>query len=281
MNVVPSAIFAAVNQVEEAFGLKLVTRSRSKGIHPTATGKLLLTKIRHLLDEYENLLKGGADLKNQLTGTLRVGYYAPIAPAFMPGIARELVRASNSVVVKFIECDNQSAQEGLLTGEYDVIICVAAGMRPEVTYETLLEVPAYLLLARDHALATRKTVSIDRLKDEKLVLLDLPVVAEYYRNNFHKACISPSIVATATTVEMVRSLVGAGVGCSILHMRPLVDISYAGHPLAAIPFHPALKPMQLVMGYLPDNPRRLVQAFTDEMRKYFLSERARDIIVNL
>ncbi len=269
MNVVPSAVLTAVNQVEDAFGLKLTLRQRSKGIELTATGRILTVKIRHLLDEYETLLKEGADLKNKLTGTLRVGYYAPVAPAFMPGIIEDLIVGNDDVVIKFFECDNQTAQDGLAAGTYDVIICVADSLRPGVTYETLAEVFAYLLVAEGHPLAVRKSVSLTDLDEIDMVLLDLPVVSEYYSQLFESAAISPRIVSTATTVEMVRSLVGSGFGCSVLHMRPLTQISYAGDGVIAIPFDPEVKPLRIVLAYLPDNPRRLVKAFVSEARNYF------------
>lgn len=40
LHVVPSAVLSGVNQVEDAFDLKLTTRYRSKGITLTATGHL-------------------------------------------------------------------------------------------------------------------------------------------------------------------------------------------------------------------------------------------------
>ena len=110
MHVVPSAILAAVNQVEEAFGLQLTIRHRSKGIAPTSTGKIIMARVQHLLDEYEALMSQGAEMRTQLIGTLRVGYYAPVAPAFLPSIAQNLLAYNPRVEIKFIECDTHSAQ---------------------------------------------------------------------------------------------------------------------------------------------------------------------------
>ena len=281
MHVVPSAVLAAVNQVELSFGLKLTTRHRSKGLAPTATGQILIAKIQNLLDEYEALMSEGADLRTQLTGTLRVGYYAPAAPAFMPGIVGKLLEGNSGVDIKFIECDNHTAQTGLTSGAFDVILCVAESMKPEVTYETLAVVQAYLLVPAGHPYAARPSVSLADLAGQKLILLDLPAVSEYYGLALKDAGISPEVVSTATTVEMVRSLVGAGFGCSILHMRPETDISYAGQRVVAMPLDPPLRPLQIVMGHLADNPRRLVRAFVEETRRYFSQSEAEKLLVTL
>lgn len=274
VNVVPSAVHTAINQVEAAFGLQLTIRSRATGISLTATGQQMEAKIQSLLDEYESLMREGSDMRSQLTGTLRVGYYAPAAPAFMPRILGQMMSDNEGVTVKFFECDTQSAQDGLLSGIYDVIVCVANAMKPGITYETLLEVPAYVLLPVDHGLAARRSLSLTDLADQSLVLLDLPVISEYYATQFDQAGVAPRVVATATSLEMVRSLVGDGIGCSVLHMVTETDITYAGDRVTAIPLQPAIEPFKIVLGHLPDNPRRLVRMFVDELRGFFSVEDA-------
>lgn len=279
MHVVPSAVLAAVNQVEEAFGLQLTTRHRSKGIAPTATGKILMGRIQHLLDEYELLITQGAEMRTQLVGTLRIGYYAPVAPAFLPALVADLLQGNPRVEIKLIECDTHTAQAGLLAGDFDVILCVAETLAPGVTYETLIEVPAYLLVPEAHAFAKRDSVALAEIEAEPMVLLDLPVVSDYYSRVFNEAGVAPKIVGTATTLEMVRSLVGAGVGLSLLHMCPNTEVTYAGDRVVGIPLHPAPGPLRIVMGHLPDNPRRLVTAFTDKVRHLFAEGGGRRYLV--
>ncbi|CUK19669.1 Hca operon transcriptional activator [Ruegeria denitrificans] len=269
MHVVPSAILAAVNQVEDAFGLQLTVRHRAKGIAPTSTGQILMPRIQHLLDEYETLMSQGAEMRTHLVGTLTVGYYAPVAPAFLPGIAQSLLVENPRVDIKFIECDSNSAQAGLLSGEFDVILSVAESLAPGVTYETLIDVPAYLLVPEKHAFASQASVSLSDLNDQAMVLLDLPVISDYYSRMFEQAEVAPNIVCTATTLEMVRSLVGTGVGCSLLHMRPKTQLTYSGHRIVEIPLHPAVDPLKIVLAYLPNNPRRVVKYFTDSLRDLF------------
>lgn len=280
VNIVPSAVHTAVNQVEAAFGLQLTIRSRSKGISLTATGQQMVAKIQNLLDEYESLMRDSGDMRTQLTGVLRVGYYAPAAATFMPRIVERMLPDNDGVSVKFFECDNQSAQDGLISGAYDVIVCVADAMKPGITYETLLEVPAYVLVSNSHPFAMRPNIAMHDLSDQKVVLLDLPVVSEYYANQFDLADIKPNIVATATSLEMVRSLVGQGVGCSVLHMLTATDFTYAGDKVVAVPLEPAVETFKIVVGHLPDNPRRLVKMFVEEMRAYFQGDEAQKLTTN-
>ena len=280
LNVVPSAVSAAIDQVEGEFGLKLLMRYPSRGIQPTATGLILVEKIRHLVEEYNNLMVEGSDLRTALSGTLRIGYYAPIAPAFMPDIVKPLIQDNASVTVKFTECDNESAQAGLLKGEYDVILFVAENIKPGIEYETLQETAAYILTSSKHPLSTQSSVDLCALGDQSFVLLDLPFTSEYYRNLLESAGIDPPIVATASTTEMVRSLVSASAGIAILNMQPRINTSYAGEKVVAIPLLPPIRPLKLVLGYIPGNPRRLVNTFIHQCREYFKSDTAGQLIVN-
>lgn len=279
-NVVPSAVHTAINQVEAAFGLQLITRSRATGVSLTATGREMAGKIQGLLDEYETLMQAGGDMRTRLTGTLRIGYYAPAAPAFLPRIFKQVLDENDEVAARFFECDNQSAQDGLLSGAFDIIVCVANAMKPGITYETLLEVPGYVLAPASHPFATRPSITMRDLSEEKIVLLDLPIISEYYSAQFDLADITPNIVATATSLEMVRSLVGQGVGCSLLHMVPASEFTYAGDEVRAVPLSPAIEPFRIVLGQLQGNPRRLVKAFAEEIRTYFQKIDAQELRIS-
>ncbi|MEM7378312.1 MAG: LysR family transcriptional regulator [Pseudomonadota bacterium] len=269
VNVVPSAVHTAIKQVEAAFGLKLTLRSPSRGVTLTATGQQMVPRMQNLLDDYASLLRVGGDMRTQLSGAVRIGYYAPAAPGFLPAIVKPLLADHVDVAITFVECDNESAQAGLLSGAYDAIVCVAEAMKPGITYETLLEIPAYVLVPAAHSFAARASVALADLAEQNLVLLDRPVVSEYYSAQFDRAGIKPRIAATATSLEMVRSLVGHGVGCSLLHMVTASDTTYAGHTVAAVPLAPAIEPFSLVVGHLADNPRRLVEVVVDGLRAHF------------
>ncbi len=279
LHVVPSAVLAAVNQVEDSFGLTLTTRQRSKGITATTTGQLVLPRVRELLDGYTALLTDADEMRTQVTGTVRIGYYAPVAPAFLPHVAKQLWASGAKIEMEYTACDSRTARLGLTAGQFDLIICLDEGPTARVDYKTLLNVFAYVLVPDDDPLAKRTSMSIHELERRDLVLLDLPGVSEYYRRALEAAGVEHEVRATATTVEMVRSLVGAGIGCSLLHMRPATDITYAGDRVVAIPIRPAVEPLTIVTGQPSGKPRRVVEAFLDELHAYFASDASQSLLV--
>lgn len=279
LNVVPSAISNAIDRVESDFQLQLVQRYPAKGIRPTAAGLAIMRKVRRLIEEYDTVFLEGTELRTALSGSITIGYYAPVAPAFLPAIVAPLVREHPGIKVNLLESDNESVQAGLLNGEYDVILFVAENVHSGIKCHPLIDAPPYVLVSHDNALCGREFVTRVDLKGEPMVLLDLPMTNQYYRELAGDADRLANVVATVSTHEMVRSLVGAGVGYSILNMRPAAATTYAGDRVMAIPFRPETRPLKLVLGHAGGNPRRLVQAFTDATRQYFSTRSANALVV--
>lgn len=281
LNIAVSAIGAAIDQVEAAFDLTLTIRQRSRGIEANASGRQLAQKFERLLEDYAAVLTEGADLKQALSGTLRIGYYAPIAPAFLPSILAGFIPKENDITLHLDECDNDSAQDGLLHGSYDAILFVSEGVRPAVDFDVLIEAPAYCLVPTGHAFAQQSSVTVAQIATQPLVVLNRPVAAPYYQSLFDAHANDLTIAAYANSTEMVRSLVSAGHGCGVLNMQPLTQQSYCGATLVSLPISDALPPLTLSIGYDKTRPRRLVQHFVDACRAHFADEGPQQCLVEL
>ncbi|MBE1285092.1 MAG: LysR family transcriptional regulator [Rhodobacteraceae bacterium] len=279
MNVAPSAVGAALDQIEAQFQLQLVTRHRARGIEPTRAGNEMARKFERLLEEYDAILSEGRDLQQALSGTLRLGYYAPIAPAFLPGIVADLVPPWGEVALALTECDNTSAQAGLIEGRFDAILFVPDGTHPEIEFNPILQAPAYALLPADHPLCSQQAIRLADLADLPMIALNRPMVTDYYRQIFSALGREPNTVIQADTTEMVRSLVGAGLGYAVLNMRPKTDVSYAGDHLETRPILGAGPPLTLAVGYNKSNPRRVVSTFVSRCMTWAQSEQASEFIV--
>lgn len=267
LNIAASAIGGAIDQVEAAFDLTLTIRQRSRGITANASGRQVAQKFERLLEDYAAVLAEGADLKQALSGTLRVGYYAPIAPAFLPQILASFIPDGHDITLHLDECDNDSAQDGLLNGTYDVVLFVSEDVRPTVDFDVLIEAPAYCLVPAGHSFAKQASVTVAQIASQPLVVLNRPVAAAYYQSLFDANDIT--VAAYANSTEMVRSLVGAEHGCAVLNMQPLTAQSYSGSTLVGVPISDPLPPLTLSIGYDKTRPRRLVQDFVDACRTHF------------
>ncbi len=269
LNIAASAVSVAIDQIEAHFDLRLVNRQRSRGIEPSASGRAMAQKFTTLLEEYDAVLSEGAELKQALTGSLRIGYYAPVAPAFMPGILDHLLRSGDGLTLDLREDDNDAVQEGLLNGRFDAILFVSSAAHPRVEFDVLIDAPAYCLLSARHPRARQKSIRMSEIAEEPVIKLDRPLASDYYRRLFDDANRDHRVVAYANSTEMVRSLVGAGQGCAILNMFPETRVSYAGDKLVGLPIDDDLPPLTLAVGYDKSSPRRIVRRFVDGCLDYF------------
>ncbi len=269
LNVAPSAVASALGQAEEAFGVTLVTRARSKGISPTLSGRNVQRRIDDLLERYDAMMTDVSDLQAELSGTLTIGYNAPIAPAFLPEITAEIRASHPEITLSFIDGDNTSVQNGLLSGHFDVILFVEELPNSQIEVLPLVFAPTYCLCRSDHPLARGGPASIAEILREPLVLLDRPAARAYYMDLLDKGGEAYHIVATANSTEMVRSLVAAGTGVSLLNMRPGNVPAYAKGEISCVPVAGSTHGVTLSLGFAPGPKRRLLQVFIDSCAAYF------------
>tara|TARA_R110002020_G_scaffold247041_2_gene461014 strand:- start:63048 stop:63974 length:927 start_codon:yes stop_codon:yes gene_type:complete len=262
-HVTPSAIAAALDQAEAVFGMALVTRARAKGIFPTAAGRDVGRRIDDLLERYDVLLTGISDLQSNLSGNLSIGYNAPIAPAFLPMLAAQMLHANLGVTFTLTEGDNNTVQTGLVEGQFDVILFVEELPNPQIETQPLLHAPTYCLCPTDHAFSLHDKVSVSQIVAEPLILLDRPAARGYYLDLLEQGGEALRIVATANSTEMVRSLVASKIGISLLNMKPRDVPTYAGRDICCLPIRDNNSGVTLSLGFAPGPKRKLVQMFVE------------------
>ena len=154
-----------------------------------------------------------------------------------------------------------------------MIVCVADAMKPGITSETQLELPAYVPVSGGHRIATMSSITMTDLSDEQIVLLDLPFICECYATQFDRAGVAPNIVTTATSLEMVRRLVECGGGCAVFRTVTANDITYASDAVVAVPLLQTVQPFRFVLWHLPGNPRLLLRVLADRLQNCFVHPR--------
>lgn len=268
LNVAASAVTAAVGQVEAEVGAQLLIRARARGVSPTPEAVALASQIRALFDEYSQILEDGQSQARELRGDLRIGYYAPIAPAFLPKLLGPLALNNPHLNLSFFECNNEGAQTGLLAGDLDVILFTGLDLQPGIKATELISLPPYVLAPENHPLTEMEVVPIQALEHFPIVQLDLPVARSYLHELFSAHDLTPQIAARANSTEMVRSLVGMKFGVAILNMRPRIDVSYGGDPLVTLPMQSGLPEITLQTGVAKGQVRKVVATFLDILNRW-------------
>jgi DNA-binding transcriptional LysR family regulator len=120
-------------------------------------------------------------------------------------------------------------------GRCDLAIVDALGVSDDMEHEVLYTTRAYALFAADDPLARRSEVSVFELDERDMIMFDLPPSRDLLERVFTSQGVRPKIRHLTSSHELVRALVGRGIGYALLISRPVHDLTHEGLPLAAVP----------------------------------------------
>ncbi|WP_347309937.1 LysR family transcriptional regulator [Defluviimonas sp. SAOS-178_SWC] len=235
VNVSSPSISASVSQLEEELGVKLFVRHHAQGLTPTLAGRKLLDHAATVLREAAALRDLAGDLSGSVRGPLAVGCLSTFAQMVLPGLRRSFVEQYSDVRISQIEAD-QSTLFGLLRqAKIDLALTYDLDLPRDLSFVPILELPPLVALSETHPLAHLPAVSVEELAPYPMVLLDLPLSADYFLSFFNAAGLRANITERTRDMAVMRGLVANGFGYSIVNVRPLHDLAPDGKPLRFVP----------------------------------------------
>lgn len=227
LHMAPSAISMSLAELDRLTGTQLCVKRKAHGLTLTSAGQAAYVQARQILDLADEIVHLSGD-RSSVRGPLTVGCYMPLAPAVIPHMLRAFAQEYPQVDVNFVEGYHDDLQEQLMAGTIDVAFLYDVGLSPEIRTVSLLEVRPHLLLAEDHRCAGRDDVKLEQLAEEPVILFNAPPISTRVLDLFREAGFTPDVRHRSRSYATVRSLVGAGMGFSVLFQRPRLDLSYAG-----------------------------------------------------
>jgi len=221
LNISQSSITAAIDVLEAELGYDLFLRTPAKGIHPTSAGFETLKLIRSYLDqtlhfEADLLSVGGAE-----TGFVKLACYSTAAPSFLPPVLKSITTRFPNLSLSMLEGHMEMIINCLDSGEVDLVFTYERSVDHRHTFHALFAAPPYALIATTDPLSQQTEVTPAQLATRPMVLLDLPFTRDYFTSLFDGMQGVPTVAHSTRSSEMVRALVSAGFGFSILNIRPL------------------------------------------------------------
>lgn len=276
LNVSQPSISLAIAQLEHDLGAQLFVRQHSRGVALTPTGTEVVRKARELLARVDDFAAGVVGMGTELRGSLSVGCLTYLVPRYLAGILRAFAEAYPQIDVQFREGDQADLLKGMLHGQLEVVLTYDLLLPRQFEMEVLLELPPYVLVAAGHRLARRRAISLRDVAGEPCILLDLPISQDYLASIFASLGIEPNVRYRSVSVEAVRSLVGNGLGYTILNHQSLSLETFDGKSVKPLRLTDRLRPARIVSVHLTGlKPRAASEAFLGFARDYFRSEAAR------
>lgn len=246
LHVSASAIASALTDLERALDAQLLLRRRSHGVELTSSGRKAFSRALNLLREASELGRVEA-LDENLSGTLRLGSYATLGPTVLAELLGEYAQQHPRVDLDFVIGSQPELFHELQTGTIDAALVYAFSLPDDLGILPLKHLPHTVVMAENHRLASKPSVSIQDLADEPLILLDVYPSRENTMSLFEQAGIRPRIRFRASDYEVTRSLVGKKLGCAILIQHPHGDFTWTGRELTVRPLTSQAPPVDICL----------------------------------
>ncbi|MBT4233140.1 MAG: LysR family transcriptional regulator, partial [Marinovum sp.] len=235
MNVSQPTISVAISKLEAQFGVQLLLRHHSQGVSATPSANNILTSARSLLAHAEDLQRQAMLTGTAIAGDLRLGSFSTLAPLILPGLIRTYTQSYPDVRIHIQEGTEEQLLKNLYDGQLDIAMLYDVGLPENLRRVELALRRPYIALPFGHHLAEYPAVRLSQLVDEPLILLDIAPSRQFFLSLFKTAGLTPKIAHTSPSLELVRGMVGHGLGYSILVTRPHGDMTYDGKKLAIRP----------------------------------------------
>ena len=232
-------VSAQIRRLSDEVGLPLFEQI-GKSVNLTAAGRELLAASRQVFDHWSRFEMTVANLRGLKSGRLALAC-ATTAKYFTPDLLGPFCQTYPEVDVSLTIVNHDALVERLKSNTDDLTIMTAPPVDIDVESMRFRANPIVVVASASHPLAGRKSIPIERLKNERFVLRETGsgtrarVMAHFELEGF-----VPEVRMELGTNEAIKHLVAAGLGISVLSqlaldVDPALDrlaiLDVAGFPL--------------------------------------------------
>lgn len=222
-----------IKKLEEELGVTLIERT-NRQVMLTPVGARIVDKARRVLREVSELTDLAEEYRDPYGGDFHLGIIPTVAPYLLPKILGPIRKAFPNLRIRLTEGQTAVISELLRNGELDAVILALPLDEENVVAVPLYREPFYFAASRDHPKAGKKTVSLDDLDDEQVLLLE---DGHCLRDQALEVCKSHNAVENtnfrATSIETLRQMVAAGEGITLM---PELAIPQRAGAVRYVPF---------------------------------------------
>ena len=240
-----------IRDLEEELGVELFKRT-AKSLELTEAGKIFLNEARAVLLRADDAVQTVRAVAKGARGQVRVGYAPSLTVEILPKALKLFEEEHPGTRVALHDCSTEECARMLLDRKLDL----GLGARPagknarDVDFEKLAAYPLCCAVAMSHPLAKKRAVSVQQLKDERLIGYSRDEYPEYHAwllEIFQPLGFTPVVAEEHDSVTSLIASIEAGRGVAL---APLSLRCLSGPRLKLLPIQPSLPKLVVGMMYL-------------------------------
>jgi len=241
----------AIKKLEDELAVQIFERGASE-VSVTPVGEQIVTQAQRVLEQtmaIREIAKQGMD---PLAGPLRLGVIYTIGPYLLPALVKQMIDTVPQMPLMLQENFTSKLLDMLRTGDLDCAILAEPFPDTGLAVAALYDEPFMAAVPSNHALAKRKQLTAEELKNETMLLLGtghcfrdhvLEVCPEYARFSSNTEGIRKSF--EGSSLETIKYMVAAGMGVTVV---PRLSVDAAAQPhVRYVPFSKPVPERRVVL----------------------------------
>lgn len=229
LHVSQPALSVALAQLEAHLGQPLFLRRPGGRLVPSPFGTRWLAEAGPALAAMARL----ADSAAPRAAPLRLAVFEDLAATCLAPLIAAATGAGLALDPLVAGFDDLT--QALRQGRADMALTWDLGLDHDTHRQVLALVPPHAVLAADHPLAARESLTLADLADQPLVLADQGLSLAHMRGLFARAGLGTRIAHRTPTLELMRSYAAHGLGVGLSYTNPAARLSQDGRPLVTRP----------------------------------------------
>jgi DNA-binding transcriptional LysR family regulator len=245
------AVTAQIKTFEDQCNLKLF-KKKGRSLYLSDEGSTLYEYTRRIFEyekEVEDVIEEMRKLKR---GTLRLGTSKAYARYFMPFLISSFHEAFPHIKVHLDEGSSMDILRSLVELKNEVAVIAKVEEDPNVTFLPFKRDELILILAPTHSLSKKKSVSVEELVHEPMIMKEMGSGTRKQINDlFSRKGLTPNVLMETSNTEFIKQLVQRGEGISFL-VEEAVAAEIKEKKLTTVPLEGKAPFLDVSIAYLKD-----------------------------
>ncbi len=212
----------SIKKLEEELDVRIFERGASE-VSVTPLGDEIVRQAQSVIEQAAAIKEIAKRGKDPVSGPLRLGIIYTIGPYLLPDLVRQTIERTPHMPLLLQETFTAKLLDMLRAGELDCAIMAEPFPDAGLAVAPLYDEPFMVAVPKTHALAKRKQISAEELKQETMLLLGtghcfrdhvLEVCPEYARFSSDAEGIRKTF--EGSSLETIKYMVASGMGVTVV-----------------------------------------------------------------
>lgn len=264
-----STISQHIKQLEQELGCQLFMRV-GKRVLLTDAGSLLHDHCQKIFQDVKNAEMAVREMTGVIKGKVRFGTGATTLIYQLPPVLELYQSKFPSIELVIISDTTDSLITDLRAQRLDLGLVMQPVTESDLQFTPLCEEELKIAIPHRHPLARKQSLTIQDLKELRFILYEQKTVMRNLIDNFFiKLGVTPQIAMVMENIEAIKSLVGAGLGSSVLPIHAVgneaIDKKVKMMRIEKFPLHRQLGLITLKSNFTPNAVQRLFDLLIQEL----------------